>query len=74
MTKDALTAETRQRLSHLGCQASDYAGHSYRIGAATAAPSSGLPNINNNNNNMFKQDDHFSYKKLLSIWVLYKNK
>ena len=43
MTKDALTAETRQLLSHLGCQASDYAGHSYRIGAATAAPSSGLP-------------------------------
>ena len=29
---------------------------------------------NNNNNNMFKQADHFSYKKLLSIWVLYKNK
>ena len=43
LTKDALTAETRQLLSHLGCQASYYAGHSYRIGAATAAPSSGLP-------------------------------
>ena len=37
LTKDALTAETRQLLSHLGCQASDYAFHSYRIGAATAA-------------------------------------
>ena len=43
LTKDALTAETRQLLSHLGCQASDYAGHSYRIGAATAAASAGLP-------------------------------
>ena len=43
LTKDALTAETRQFLSHLGCQASDYAGHSYRIGAATAAASAGLP-------------------------------
>jgi len=43
LTKDALTAETRQLLSHLGCQASDYAGHSYRIGAATAAASTGLP-------------------------------
>ena len=32
-------------------------------------------NNNNNNNNMLKQDDHFSYKlKLLSTWVLYKNK
>ena len=43
LTKDALTAETRQLPSHLGCQASDYAGHSYRIGAATAAASAGLP-------------------------------
>ena len=45
LTKDALTAETRQLLSHLGCQASDYAGHSYRIGAATAAASAGLPSL-----------------------------
>ena len=43
LTKDALTAETRQLLSHLGCQASDYAGHSYGIGAATAAALAGLP-------------------------------
>ena len=43
LTKDALTAETRQLLSHLGCQASDYASHSYRIGVATAAASAGLP-------------------------------
>ena len=43
LTKDALTAETRQLLFHLGCQASDYAGHSYRIGAATVAASAGLP-------------------------------
>ena len=43
MTKDALTAETRQLLSHLGCQASDFAGHSYKIGAATAAASASLP-------------------------------
>ena len=37
LTKDALTAETRQLLSHFGCQAPDYAFRSYRIGAATAA-------------------------------------
>ena len=43
LTKDTLTAETRQLLSHLGCQASDYASHSYRIGAATATASAGLP-------------------------------
>lgn len=43
LTKGALTAESRQLLSHFGFQASDYAGHSYRIGAATAAASAGLP-------------------------------
>ena len=43
LTKDALTAETRQLLSFLGIKGSDYAGHSYRIGAATAAASVGLP-------------------------------
>lgn len=43
LTKDASTAETRQLLSLLGFKVSDYAGHSYRIGAATAAASVGLP-------------------------------
>jgi len=43
LTKDALTTETRQLLSFLGFKASDYAGHSYRIGAATTAASVGLP-------------------------------
>ena len=43
LTKDALTVETRQLLSCLSIKATDYAGHSYRIGAATAAASAGLP-------------------------------
>ena len=43
LTKDALTQETRNLLSHLGIKSSDYAGHSFRIGAATAAASVGLP-------------------------------
>jgi len=43
LTKDALTAETRNLLSCLGIKSSDYAGHSFRIGAATAAASAGLP-------------------------------
>ena len=41
LTKTALTSETRQLLSFLGIQASHYAGHSYRIGAATTAASGG---------------------------------
>jgi hypothetical protein len=43
LTKESLTAETRQLLSLLGFKASDYAGHSYRIGAAMTAASVGLP-------------------------------
>jgi hypothetical protein len=43
LTRESLTAETRQLLSLLGFKASDYAGHSYRIGAATTAASVGLP-------------------------------
>lgn len=43
LTKTALTNETRQLLSFLGIRASHYAGHSYRIGAATTAASVGLP-------------------------------
>ena len=43
LTKDALTSETRQLLSISGFNPSQYAGHSYRIGAATTAASVGLP-------------------------------
>lgn len=43
LTKDALTSETRQLLSQSGFTSSQYAGHSFRIGAATTAASVGLP-------------------------------
>ena len=43
MTRVALTVETRQLLSLSGLDSSHYAGHSYRIGAATTAASVGLP-------------------------------
>ena len=43
LTKDTLTSETRQLLSLSGFNPSEYAGHSYRIGAATTAASVGLP-------------------------------
>ena len=43
LTRDALTSETRQLLSLLGFKASDYACHSFHIGAATTAASVGLP-------------------------------
>ena len=43
LTKEALTLETRQLLSNSGFTPSHYAGHSYRIGAATTAASVGLP-------------------------------
>ena len=43
LTKLSLTSETRQLLSLSGFNPSDYAGHSYRIGAATTAASVGLP-------------------------------
>ena len=38
-----LTSETRQLLSMSGLQPSQYAGHNYRIGAATISASVGLP-------------------------------
>ena len=43
LTKAGLTSETRQLLSMSGLQPPQYAGHSYRIGAATTSASVGLP-------------------------------
>ena len=43
LTKQTLTAETRILLNQAGFNASHYAGHSYRIGAATTAASANLP-------------------------------
>lgn len=43
LTKDALTSETRSLLAMSGLNPTLYAGHSYRIGAATTAASVGLP-------------------------------
>ena len=43
LTKDALTSETRSLLAMSGVNPMHYAGHSYRIGAATTAASVGLP-------------------------------
>ena len=43
LTKQALTAETRKLLSLSGFNAANYAGHSYRIGAATTAAETNLP-------------------------------
>ena len=43
LTKQALTLETRKLLSQAGFNASNFAGHSYRIGAATTAATAKLP-------------------------------
>ena len=43
LTKHELTRKTRQLLSQAGFDASKFAGHSYRIGAATTAASAKLP-------------------------------
>ena len=42
LTKQALTLETRKLLAQAGFNASNYAGHSYRIGAATTAAAAEL--------------------------------
>ena len=43
LTKQTLTSETRTLLTQAGFNATKYAGHSYRIGAATTAASAKLP-------------------------------
>ena len=43
LTKQMLTSETRELLTQIGFEATKYAGHSYRIGAATTAASAKLP-------------------------------
>jgi hypothetical protein len=43
LTKQILTIKTRQLLTQAGLNAVDYAGHSYRIGAATTAAEAKLP-------------------------------
>ena len=43
LTKQNLTFETRKLLNQAGLNASNYAGHSRRIGAATTAAKADLP-------------------------------
>ena len=43
LTKQNLTFETRKLLQQAGLNSSNYAGHSYRIGAATTAAKAKLP-------------------------------
>jgi hypothetical protein len=43
LTRDKLTSEIRTLLSMGGLNSSEYAGHSFRIGAATSAASANLP-------------------------------
>jgi hypothetical protein len=43
LTKQILTTETRKLLTKAGFDALNYAGHSYRIGAATTAAEAKLP-------------------------------
>ena len=43
LTKQNLTFETRKLLNQAGFNAANYAGHSYRIGAATTAAKANLP-------------------------------
>ena len=43
LTKQVLTTKTRQLLTLSGFNASNYAGHSYRIGAVTTAAEANLP-------------------------------
>ena len=42
MTKSVFVAKVRQALEALGLNPEEYAGHSFRIGAATAAARAGL--------------------------------
>ena len=43
LTRQHLTRELRYLLSRLGLNSSNYAGHSFRIGAVTSAAALGLP-------------------------------
>ena len=43
LTRDEFVRRIRQALNELGLNASDYAGHSFRIGAATSAALAGIP-------------------------------
>ena len=43
LTRDRFTSETRLLLSKGGLDSSEFAGHSFRIGAATTAASANLP-------------------------------
>ena len=43
LTKSRFILKIREALSHLGIDSSQYAGHSFRIGAATTAAAQGIP-------------------------------
>ena len=43
LTRDRFVASVREALKAAGIDCKSYAGHSFRIGAATAAGKSGLP-------------------------------
>jgi len=43
LTRDRFVSRVREALNEAGVESKSYAGHSFRIGAATAASRSGLP-------------------------------
>ena len=63
LTKENLTFETRKLLQQAGLNSSNYAGHSYRIGAATTAAKAKLPSWLNKTLGRWSSDCYERYIK-----------
>ena len=64
LTKERFTRRIREALAALGLRSADYAGHSFRIGAATTAAQVGLEDSTIRTLGRWKSDAYLSYVRL----------
>ena len=64
LTKERFTRHIREALAALGLRSADYAGHSFRIGAATTAAQVGLEDSTIRTLGRWKSDVYLNYVRL----------
>ena len=69
LTREAIVSHVRQALHVLGLESSHYAGHSFRIGAATMAAERGIPDSTIKVLGRWKSDAFQTYIRLPRQWL-----
>ena len=69
LTRECVVHNVRQALQTLGSESSHYAGHSFRIGAATTAAERGIPDSTIKVLGRSKSEAFQTYIRLPSQWL-----